>query len=63
MGPWVFWNSEELIGHSVVECLRMSWGQKQRSWRGERKDEAERMVALEEAKDSGQQRLEMGSRT
>jgi len=63
MGPWIFWNSEELIGHSVVERLRMSWNRKRRSWRGRRKDEAERMVALEEAKDSGQQRLEVGLRT
>ena len=54
MGPWVFWSSEELIGHSVVERLRMSWNRKRRSWRGRRKDEAERMVALEEAKGSGQ---------
>ena len=44
MHPWVFWNSEELIGHSVFECLRTPYGQKRRSWRGERIDEAERMA-------------------
>jgi len=41
---WVFWDSEELIGHSVFECLRTPYGQKRRSWRGERIDEAERMA-------------------
>ena len=48
------WNFEEFIGHSVVECLRTSYGQKRRSWCEGRIDGAERMVALEEAKDSGQ---------
>jgi len=33
------WNSEELIGHSVVECGRTSYGQKWRSWRGKMIDE------------------------